>query len=106
MPAVAYAHIELRQGVPYIEGTQTKVVEIALDRIGNGWDAEEIHEQHPHLSLGQIHSALAYYHDHRAEMDRQIEERRRRTEEIRRQYDQTGLRQRLEARLRERENQP
>ena len=99
MPATAYAHIEIRNGVPYVEGTQTKVVEVALDQIAHGWDAPQIHEQHPHLSLGQIHSALAYYHDHRSEVDREIEERARRADEIRAQYDQAGLREKLDGRV-------
>lgn len=75
MSAVAYAHIELTPaGVPLLAGTTTKVLEIALDYLAYRWDAEEIHRQHPHLTRGQIHSALAYYFDHREEMDRQIAE--------------------------------
>jgi uncharacterized protein (DUF433 family) len=106
MHAAAIAQVEIRDGVPYLTGTQTKVVEVALDQIGHGWDAEEIQEQHPHLSLSQIQSALAYYRDHQDEMDRDIEERDRRTTEILAQYDQTGLREKLEARLRAREPHP
>ena len=83
MATVTYAHIEfIPNGVPYIAGTQTKVVEIALDRLAYHWDADEIHRQHPHLSLGQIYSALAYYHDHQAEMDREIDEQLLEVEKI------------------------
>ena len=82
MPRVTYPHIELRQGVPYLEGTETKVVEIVLERLAHHWDADEIRRQHPSLSLGQIHSALAYYYDHQEEVDRDIEERTRRADEI------------------------
>ncbi len=35
------------------------------------------------VSLGQIHSALAYYWDHRDELDRDIERRSRMIDEIR-----------------------
>jgi uncharacterized protein (DUF433 family) len=73
MPAVAYAHIETdTQGVPIVSGTRIKVLEVALVRVAHGWTAEEIHRQHPHLSLGQIHSALAFYFDHQEVFDRQI----------------------------------
>jgi hypothetical protein len=41
----------------------------------HGWSAEELHFQHPYLSLGQIHSALAYYWDHKSELDAEIERR-------------------------------
>ncbi len=61
-------------GVAFIEGTGTKVIEIALDRLAHEWNAEEICRQHPDLSLPQVHAALGYYHDNRVECDRQIAE--------------------------------
>jgi uncharacterized protein (DUF433 family) len=74
MSAVAYPHIEFdADGVPMLSGSRTKVIEIALDYLAHHWDADEIRRQHPYLSLGQIHSALAYYFDHREDLDRQID---------------------------------
>ena len=35
--------------------------------------AQELHEAHPDLTLAQIHAALAYYYDHKAELDAQSE---------------------------------
>ncbi len=73
-----YPHIETRaDGKVWLIGTQTKVIEVALDRLAHHWDADEIQRQHPHLTLGQIHSCLAYYHDHEEEMDQAIEEQLR-----------------------------
>ena len=54
----------------WIDDTNVKVVEVALDHVAYGWSAEEMHSHHPHLSLAQIYSALAYYYDHQAEIDR------------------------------------
>jgi uncharacterized protein (DUF433 family) len=102
MPATAYAHIEIREGVPYLEGTQTKVIEVAIDAVAGGWDAAEIHKQHPHLSLGQIHGALAYYYDHKPELDRDIEDRYRAAEALRNRVGPQFTREELEARLRRR----
>src|SRR5258707_10279753 len=83
MTAVAYPHIELRaDGVPYVAGTQTKVVELVLDRLAYHWDADEMQRQHPHLSLAQIYSAFAYYYDHQAELDKDIEVRAKRVQAI------------------------
>ncbi len=48
-------------------------MEIVLDHVGHGWSADEIHAQHPHLSLGQVHAALAFYYDHEAEFAEQIQ---------------------------------
>jgi uncharacterized protein (DUF433 family) len=67
------AHIVLdERGIAWIEGTNTKVIEVVLDRVAQGWSPEETHFQHPHLPLGKIHAALSYYYDHQAEIDAQI----------------------------------
>lgn len=61
-------------GVAYIEGTRTKVIEVALDQIAYDWDAAEIHRQYPYLSLPQIHAALGFYHENRSDCDRLIDQ--------------------------------
>ena len=61
------------RGVAWIDETNVKVVEVVLDHLAYSWSAEAIHEQHPHLSLAQIHAALGYYYDHAAEFDAEIE---------------------------------
>ncbi len=65
--ATRYEHIVLdAQGVPSIAATTMKVVELVTAQTAYGWSPEELHFQFPHLALGQIHSALAYYWDHRS----------------------------------------
>ena len=96
MTATAWPFVELNdQGVAIVQGTTTKVIEIALDQIAHGMDADEIHRQYPYLSLPQIHAALGYYHEHKDECDRLIEERRQRAEEIRRATENGPLQERL-----------
>ena len=69
------SHIHLdAEGRAWIDDSNVKVIEVALDHIANGWSADEIHVQHQHLSLGQIHAALSYYFDHQQEFDRLIEQ--------------------------------
>jgi len=83
MPATAYPHIELNaKGQPCLDGTRTKVVDIVLDRLAYHWDADEIQRQHPHLTLSQIYSALAYYYDHQTGVDGDIAERMRDADEF------------------------
>jgi len=68
-----YEHIVLDDaGVPLIAGTTMKVIELVLEHAAHGWSPEELHFQHPYLSLGQIYSALAYYWDHQDELDQDI----------------------------------
>jgi uncharacterized protein (DUF433 family) len=79
-----YEHIVLDdKGVPFIAGTTMKVVELVLEMIGYGWSPEELHFQHPYVTLGKIHSALAYYWDHQGELDADIERRTKQVETIR-----------------------
>jgi len=46
------------RGIAWIAGTKVKVTEVVLDKIAHGSSPEEIHFQHPNLSLAQIHGAL------------------------------------------------
>lgn len=72
----AYEHIQLNaEGVSFIAGTTMKVVELVMAQMAHGWSPEELHFQHPYLTLGQIHSALAYYWDHKEALDADIERR-------------------------------
>lgn len=92
-----YAHIVIEDGVPYLAGANTKVIELVLDKIAYGWSAEELHLQHPHLSLGQIHSALAYYWDHQDELDEDIQRRLGYVESLRARSEPTPLTVKLKA---------
>ena len=98
MTIAASPHIEVNsQGVPYLAGTQTKVIEVVLDRLAHHWDADEIQRQHPHLSLAQIYSALAFYYDHQVEIDREIEGQLQRVEKTRTDLGPSPIRQKLRA---------
>jgi len=72
--ATAYEQIVLSEkSVPTIAGTTMKVVELVMAQRAHGWSPEELHFQHPDLSMSQIHTALAYYWDHKAKIDADIE---------------------------------
>jgi uncharacterized protein (DUF433 family) len=71
----SYQHIRLdKDGVPYIAGTTMKVIELVMAQQAYEWSPEELHFQHPYLSMSQIHSALAYYWANKETMDAAIEE--------------------------------
>ena len=98
MLATETAHIHLdERGVAWIDDTNVKVVEVVLDKIAYGWNPEEIHRQHPHLSLAQIYAAFTYYYDHQAEIDAEIERQVLRVEELRAQAGDSLARKRLRA---------
>jgi uncharacterized protein (DUF433 family) len=91
-----YEHIALNEDrVPGIVDMTMKVVELVVEQRAYGWSPEELHFQHPYLTLGQIHSALAYYWDHREELDRDIQRRLERVEALRGEAESFSLAERL-----------
>ena len=70
-----YMHIQLQGNVAIIAGTTMKVVELVTSHLTYGWSPAELHFQYPHITLSQIHSALAYYWDHKTEIDTDIDRR-------------------------------
>jgi len=93
-----YEHVILNgDNVPVIAGTNMKVVELVLGRMAYGWSPEEVHFQHPYLTLGQIYSALAYYWDHQEELDRDIERRLQFVDQVRQAMGPSPLVARLRA---------
>ena len=93
-----YEHIQVTEDqVPMIVGTTMKVVELITNHLAYGWSPEELHFQHPYLSMGQIHSALAYYWDHKIELDRDIEERLGSVDQIQKVTSSPSLVKRLKA---------
>jgi uncharacterized protein (DUF433 family) len=91
-----YEHIVLdEKNVPVINGTTMKVIEVVLDSKAYGWSPEELHFQHPYLTLGQIYSALAYYADHQEDLDKDIERRLKLIDQVQRTRKPTPLETRL-----------
>ncbi|MEO7299834.1 MAG: DUF433 domain-containing protein [Verrucomicrobiota bacterium] len=96
MQTVVTAHIHLdERGVAWIDDTNIKVIEVAQDMLAHGWSPEEIHFQHAHLSLAQIHAGLGYYYDHKTEMDEVIRRSLRNVEKLRTETGDSPIRKRL-----------
>ncbi len=75
----------IRGGRPRITGTGVTVQRIV------GWyklglTPEEIAHEYGHLSLAQVHAALAYYHANREEIEKSLTEEELLTELIEQQY--------------------
>lgn len=75
LTATEYKHIVLDdRNIPAITGTSMKVIELITSVKAYGWSPEELHDNYPHLSMSKIYSALAYYWDHKEEIDNAIEQ--------------------------------
>jgi uncharacterized protein (DUF433 family) len=90
-PAVTLdSHIVITPGTcggrPRIAGHRIRVQDVVgwCERLG--LSADEVVTRYPQLSLGDVHAALAYYHDHRAEIDRQAAEDEKFVNELRSLY--------------------
>jgi uncharacterized protein (DUF433 family) len=94
MSSLATAHIQLdNAGVAWIDDSNVKVIEVAMDKLAHGWNPEEIHFQHPHLSLAKIHAALSYYYDHQHDIDRAIERELQEVESLAQRVSQSPFSQ-------------
>jgi uncharacterized protein (DUF433 family) len=83
MTATEYKHIQLNEcNVPIIARTTMKVVELITSVKAYSWSPEELHQNYPHLTMSQIHSALAYYWDHQEEIDVDFERREQYVERL------------------------
>jgi uncharacterized protein (DUF433 family) len=79
-------HIEITPGIaggkPRIAGHRITVEDIAVWHVRLGSSPDEIATEY-NLTLAEIYAALAYYFDHRAQIDQSLEEGRAFVEEMR-----------------------
>jgi len=59
-------------GKPRLDGHRITVKHIILDHQRGGMSPDENVSAYPSLTLSDVYSALAYYHDHRADIDADI----------------------------------
>ncbi|MBO3459778.1 DUF433 domain-containing protein [Aetokthonos hydrillicola Thurmond2011] len=91
-----YKHILVDEhNVPFIEGSSMKIVELVTSVHAYGWSPEELHFQYPHLSMSQIYSALAYYWEHKEEIDADMKRRFDYAERLRKEAGESPLAKRL-----------
>ena len=104
MVAAPINHIRLdERGVAYISGTTMKVAHIAIDAEIWGLTPRQIQENYPHLSLAQIHAALAYYYDHKGDVDAWIAQENAEYERLRAQNPNPFTREQLAERSKQRQ---
>jgi hypothetical protein len=70
-----YPHIVKENGSParLDSHPRTRVAMIVMDYLGRGLAPEDIVRHYPHLKLAEVRSAMTYYHDHRAEIEAEIQ---------------------------------
>jgi uncharacterized protein (DUF433 family) len=81
--AVIYPHVVKVDGKPACleHSPRIRVAQIVVNYRDLGNSTEEVCTRYQHLKLAEVHSALAYYFDHQAEVDAEIEEEQRMIDE-------------------------
>lgn len=83
-------------------GKSRVTLDTVVGAFRDGATAEEIAEQYPAISLGQVYAVIAYYLAHSVEVNDYLQAREQRSAEVRqsneRLFDPTGVRARLLAR--------
>jgi uncharacterized protein (DUF433 family) len=73
---MANAHIETEAGKcggkPVIAGTRIRVWDVYVHHERLGKSPDEIVRAYPHITLADVHAALAYYWDHKDQIDQQM----------------------------------
>ena len=78
-------------GRPRIAGTGVSVRRIA-GWYNQGMVPEEIATEIPHLTLAQVHAALAYYHANRDEMDAEMATEKAEADRLEREHGESSKR--------------
>lgn len=73
-------------GRPRIAGHRIRVQDVVIWCERSGLSADEVVTRYPQLSLADIYAALAYYHDHRVDIDTQMAEDEKFVNEMRSLY--------------------
>jgi uncharacterized protein (DUF433 family) len=71
-------------GKPRIVGHRIRVQDVVLWHETMGMSPEEVVSEYPGLTLADVHAALAYYHDHKAEVGADLRQEEARATELER----------------------
>jgi uncharacterized protein (DUF433 family) len=73
---VTYPHIEKVEGEParLERMPRIRVAQLVQNYRDYAGSIDEICNQFPHLKPAEVHSAMAYYFDHQAEIDQEIDD--------------------------------
>ncbi len=75
---------KIRGGRPCIAGTGLRVTDVAMAMLFHRQTPDEIGAAYG-LSMAQVHAALAYYYEHKAELDEDIRSQIARARELKEQ---------------------
>lgn len=95
-----------KHGVIRVGGTRV-TLDIVVEAFSEGATAEEIVYQYPSLSLSDVYSAIGYYLQNRAKVEKYLQRREKEATAVRKEnearFPPDGIRERLLARMAQKE---
>ncbi len=79
----------IRDGQPILAGTQVRVSDLVASHLFRGHSPEALAVNYK-LSLGQVYAALAYYYQHKDEIDELLKQEARRADAYLNELEQDG----------------
>lgn len=96
MPVAVPSHITIDdEGVARVNGIGMKVVGLIEAWKAGASTPEKLRESYPHITLSQVHAALAYYYDHQQEIDAEVDRRLHASDAARAASEETPGRKKL-----------
>lgn len=86
---------DIQRGEPIIANSRIRVIDVVASHLYRGLSADELATNF-NLDLGQVYAALAYYYQHKAELDAKLRANAEEAERLRQRLDEQGLRLSLE----------
>jgi len=80
---------QIREGQVHITGSRVRVLDVVASHLYRGLSPDELATNFS-LNLGQIYAALAFYYQHKSEMDDQLRQEANQAEQYLEQLEQQG----------------
>ncbi|MDJ1173237.1 DUF433 domain-containing protein [Roseofilum capinflatum] len=89
---VTWQYLEIdAQSRAKIANSRVFVSQLIQEKHAHGWSPEELHFQHPEISLAAIYSALSYYYTYQSQIDAQIAQEQQTIQALQAELIQRGV---------------
>ena len=79
------------KGRAKLANTRITLSQLVQEKYAHGWSPEEIHFQHPELSVAAIYSAFSYYYTYQELVDSQVHQEQQEIPELKAELKAMGI---------------
>lgn len=89
---VTWQYLEIdTQGHVKIANSRVPISQLIQEKNAHGWSPEELHFQHPEISLAAIYAALSYYYTYQSQIDAEIAQKQQTIQTLQAELIQMGV---------------